>query len=125
MSKYEPMNPEVKAKWLEALRGGKYGQCITYLRQGDSYCCLGVLCDLLKPAGWSGEDDEHSDDVRWFNGTHEELPPDFICQAAGLPEAETVHSSEPERNNATEQLAYLNDCGKSFAEIADFIEENL
>lgn len=45
-----PMNPEVKALWLNALRSGEYQQGTGKLKQtygGDQrYCCLGVLCDL-------------------------------------------------------------------------------
>lgn len=40
------MNPEVKAKWVAALRSGEYKQAKGRLRDGDAYCCLGVLCDL-------------------------------------------------------------------------------
>lgn len=45
------MNPEVKAKWIEALRSGKYKQGEEVLHyktpEGDhKYCCLGVLCDI-------------------------------------------------------------------------------
>lgn len=36
--------PDIKAKWLEALRSGKYKQGTGRLfRPGDTYCCLGVL----------------------------------------------------------------------------------
>lgn len=41
------MNPEVKAKWIAALRSGEYKQGFYQLRQSDGRsCCLGVLCDL-------------------------------------------------------------------------------
>lgn len=45
------MNPEVKAKWLEALRSGEYKQGREYLRRGNYYCCLGVLCDIAVKEG--------------------------------------------------------------------------
>lgn len=35
-------------KWVKALRSGKYKQGFCQLRRGDSYCCLGVLCEVLK-----------------------------------------------------------------------------
>ncbi len=31
-----------KAKWIEALRSGKYKQGKGCLKNGDKYCCLGV-----------------------------------------------------------------------------------
>lgn len=41
------MNEELKQKWIEALRSGKYKQGHGQLRDLDNrYCCLGVLCDV-------------------------------------------------------------------------------
>ncbi len=41
------MNPELKAKWLEALRSGKFTQGRTVLKDSfGHYCCLGVLCEV-------------------------------------------------------------------------------
>jgi hypothetical protein len=41
------LRPEVKAKWVAALRSGEYTQGKNSLRNiDDSFCCLGVLCDL-------------------------------------------------------------------------------
>jgi len=41
------MNPELKKKWVDALRSGEYKQGKSYLRSSDSYCCLGVLADVI------------------------------------------------------------------------------
>lgn len=45
------MNPEIKAKWVAALRSGEYlqgtGQLLNTYSGASKYCCLGVLCDLL------------------------------------------------------------------------------
>lgn len=40
------MNQEIKQKWVEALRSGMYTQGKGQLREGDAFCCLGVLCDI-------------------------------------------------------------------------------
>ncbi len=40
------MDKKAKAKWVKALRGGKYKQCKNYLARGGYHCCLGVACDL-------------------------------------------------------------------------------
>lgn len=51
------MNPEIKAKWLDALRSGDYTQGQRYLavknkQTGEfDFCCLGVLCDLAVAEG--------------------------------------------------------------------------
>lgn len=47
------MNPEIKHQWTDALRSGKYrqGRNTLYDFDDDTYCCLGVLCDLAEKAG--------------------------------------------------------------------------
>ena len=50
------MNPDVKARWLAALRSGEYRQGTGRLRRhGDDetvyHCCLGVLCELAATDG--------------------------------------------------------------------------
>lgn len=46
------MNPEVKAKWIEALTSGEYSQTNGCLKDNAGYCCLGVLTDLyIKETG--------------------------------------------------------------------------
>lgn len=50
------LKPEVKAKWLAALRSGEYQQGVSQLRYEDPdkvqrFCCLGVLCDLAVKQG--------------------------------------------------------------------------
>jgi len=43
------MNKGLVRQWVEALRSGKYKQGRKALRNiDDSYCCLGVLCDISK-----------------------------------------------------------------------------
>jgi len=41
-----PMEQELKAKWIAALRSGEYPQDKAFLRSEKGYCCLGVLCDV-------------------------------------------------------------------------------
>lgn len=38
------MNADLKKRWIEALRSGKYTQGTTYLNYQGKQCCLGVLC---------------------------------------------------------------------------------
>ena len=42
------LSPTVKRKWLAALRSGKYkqGDSLMYNKNDNSYCCLGVLCEI-------------------------------------------------------------------------------
>lgn len=39
-------NKERLALWADALDSGRYQQVEGYLRKGDSYCCLGVACEV-------------------------------------------------------------------------------
>ena len=53
---------ETQAKILAALRSGEYTQCCGQLHDGESFCALGVICDVYAKEhglGWSGADDDH------------------------------------------------------------------
>lgn len=44
------MDAQMKARWVKALRSGKYRQARGVLRtsdaEGQTFCCLGVLCEV-------------------------------------------------------------------------------
>ena len=44
--------------WIQKLKSGEYKQGKYYLRCGDEYCCLGVLCDLFDSSKWIDKNDE-------------------------------------------------------------------
>lgn len=46
------MNQELKAKWVEALRSGRYSQDTGTLRSGYGFCCIGVLLDVSGFGEW-------------------------------------------------------------------------
>lgn len=52
------MNQEIKDKWIAALRSGEYIQGKEALRRKDNtFCCIGVLCDIYqKEKGGEWED---------------------------------------------------------------------
>ena len=70
------MNNELRNLWVEALRSGKYKQGKGRLRDGDTYCCLGVLCDLVAA--------DNSDAYEWQE--IEEDDPYWHKQELGDPE---------------------------------------
>ena len=41
-----------RTAWIEALLSGTYRQGVGILRDGEFYCCLGVLCDLAGLGSW-------------------------------------------------------------------------
>lgn len=101
------MNPELKAKWIAALRSGDYKQGRGVLRSPDeSFCCLGVLCDISGMGQWIRRS-------YYADGTD-----GYACLPAAVSRVAALSISEG-------RLAKMNDHGKSFADIADYIEANL
>lgn len=54
------MNPEAKAKWLDALESDEFTQAADSLRVtladgGEGHCCLGVMCEVFRRATGRGE----------------------------------------------------------------------
>lgn len=97
------MDAGLKAKWVEALRSDKYKQGTGYLEREGRHCCLGVLCEI-QDSEW-----------RRFWDDGESLYTERLPPALGA----SLESTD------FEELAQMNDSGKSFAEIAEHIEANL
>jgi hypothetical protein len=115
-----PMNPEVKAKWVEALRSGRYQQGEASLRRGLGdqvrYCCLGVLCDISGLGQWTGRAYRIETDAEAIESVH--YPPLAVAEWAGTGAADPFIAGR-------DYLSVLNDTGKTFEEIADLIEKYL
>lgn len=110
----EKLNLEVKAKWLAALRSGEYKQGRGFLQRDGKFCCLGVLCDLHdKETGGEGWKSNNSC-VKSYQGA-QYMAPLTVARWAGI-EADLSRDS-------VYLWASLNDEGKTFAEIADIIEQ--
>jgi hypothetical protein len=109
------MDKALKAKWLEALRSGRYKQGQRKLRnQEDEFCCLGVLCDISGQGQWRQGD--NSSTYRYCK----EWESAFCCLPSFMEEFSGI-GEETE-----EDLIALNDIDElSFPEIADWIEENI
>jgi hypothetical protein len=100
------MDKKTRTKWTKALRSGKFTQGSGSLRTTaeersrgkDCFCCLGVLCEVTDTTYRAG-----------FG-----YPSRSARQKLGLGDA------------AMDQLVKMNDQeGKSFRQIADWIEKNL
>ena len=112
------MNPQIKQKWVSALRSGDYQQGRNYLRTDNGFCCLGVLCDLYGKENnveWNFVNNGHNYEFEEF----ESYLPSSVRKWAG------VEGYNFLVNNGTETLSELNDTGSTFEQIADFIEEHL
>lgn len=115
---------QVREAWIKALRSGEYKQTKSYLRKDDSYCCLGVLCDLAVKEGVIGEPIV-DDGIRIYGGRKTRLPA-IVATWAGL--ASTTGSFAYPDQYPTEgaiELTGVNDiAGYTFNQIADFIDSD-
>jgi hypothetical protein len=144
---------EVKAKWVAALRSGKYDQTKGYLRRtkpskmsGDApgFCCLGVLCDIAVKEGVIPEPEFDGGSVAiygvrdedTYRGSSEVSLPDAVVQWAGLDEGDPQLPAtiDPDRLDQIDDfgdpvmvaLSDLNDdWDYDFNKIADGIEAHL
>jgi hypothetical protein len=115
------LSPELKQRWVEALRSGQYPQGKGLLKNYESeYCCLGVLCDLNDPIKWHlGEKDGNT----YYIDEYDVLPLD-LCIKTGLNPMGAIPGLKDKYNQQI-SLAFLNDNGFTFSQIADIIEHFL
>ena len=113
------MTPEFKAKWLEALRSGRYAQGRCYLRTGaNEFCCMGVALDLIDSTQWRDPyKSQWGDMVIDWKDLRAGDTTEALADAIGLLYSDVKH------------LAIVNDregqCAKDFLQIAEWIEENV
>lgn len=108
------MKADIRTKWLEALRSGRYQQGRGWLKfkdgDGERYCCLGVLCEV------AGRKLVPSKDGATFTvegAANAQFPPSDLCKEVMLPDL------------IVRKLVSMNDHDNSFEDIAKYIEENL
>lgn len=118
------MNPEWKAKWVAALRSGEYQQSQRALKTENGYCCLGVLCDVVRKEQDEGEWKEN-EGKQFFviaDVSDYSLPPMPVMHLVDL------QTDDPRitLNGETNDISLWNDdYGITFTELADAIEEQL
>jgi hypothetical protein len=104
------VDQEIKTRWVEALRSGRYQQVTGKLRTEEGYCCLGVLCVAaelsISSDGFHVEEDYEDEDY----------DEDGYAPLNALVGGKSI----------VKALYGLNDDErKTFPEIADYIEANL
>jgi hypothetical protein len=102
---FKELPKEFKDKWVAALRSKTYPQTKKSLIRAGSFCCLGVACMI---AGFEFPEELVNSDFLFQLENKKELPKELT-----------------ENKELQERLASMNDNGKTFSEIADFIETNL
>jgi hypothetical protein len=105
------MKTEIKERWINALRSGEYRQDKTCLRTINGYCCLGVLLDVTKDISKGN----------WYNSV-------FVhtCYNSRFGISDSLREEFELTDEMHKKCIVMNDVeGKSFTEIADYLEENL
>lgn len=102
---------EQKKAWLAALRSGEYEQGVYELRRESKYCCLGVACEVFGPG-------------LILHDTGLISEPEYVASDTGSSTHWYGTAQLAQLDVMTRAIA-LNDSGKSFSEIADFLEVNL
>lgn len=136
MTTYKKMDPKIKAKWLTALRSGNYRQVegalrgFTVAEDGLSqtnkigYCCLGVLCNIESRHRWHKTTDDYDKDFRYGSVGMTELGDNLVTASTTMP-PKVLAEKWGLSLAAAQRLAAMNDAGKPFDEIADWIEKHL
>lgn len=126
---YAKMYQPFKKAWVKALRSGKYrqgtGTLCRQVRPRVEFCCLGVACAIAElPWQFNRNGLVYFSDQIVKEGWYEDL--DFpLLDANSSKVPETFARDIGLSPRAQEQLISMNDSGKSFEEIADWIDKNL
>lgn len=121
------MKPEIKARWVTALRSGSFKQGKDQLRAEDLggtpyYCCLGVLCDIYLQDNKMPWPEAYAT----LDFPDEELLPTEVMDWAGLNENNPHVEIDGINDSPSRTLSTLNDdLELSFDRIADAIEASL
>jgi hypothetical protein len=121
-------------KLAKALESGKYSQCRGSLRENNSYCCLGVACDLYrhtikhtrKRAAWS----KNPDGTRYMFLGESDFAPLAVAKWFGwrhligfLGENDLLGENDPMM--AGQRMSVRNDHGQSFKRIGTAIRAEM
>lgn len=122
------MERSIRDRWIARLRSGHYKQgyfnlCVINNETGEeSYCCLGVLNDMLNTP------------FRIHDIISGETHIEYANSPVGTPVEELSWDSGANTNRLADyglrgpelrELVIMNDLGRSFKEIADWIEKNI
>lgn len=118
---------------VAALRSGEFYQAHGALKRGNSYCCLGVMCEIFRRETGKGEwiTREASPLIRESDAfvidgdlTFPSTLPPAVREWLGTESQNPVFPKDaPDGYHFRDlSLAEMNDCGGSFSTIADIIE---
>jgi len=100
-----------KKKWLKALRSGEYEQCTGRLHDDGKYCCLGVANHLHGVSNKTMDGNPKTGCAKEYFG----CVPKYM---------EALQDRKDDQSHSM-NLIRMNDGGKSFKQIAEYIQKNL
>jgi hypothetical protein len=135
------MNKRIKTSWIKRLLSGKYKQGKGSLRDGDKFCCLGVLCEIARERKVVKAERVGVDGEWRFSGELAYLPVE-VREWAGAGSGGDINITLDKRDaqrlkkridpkginpkgREYTSLAQLNDAGASFKTIARLIGKYL
>lgn len=127
------MNPEIKARWVAALRSGKYKQGTGKLRRKigtrgkEQFCCLGVLSELAVEAGVIESPEFCFGAYRYGKDHDADLLPREVGLWAGIDQRDprVITGHDLIEGPTCYSLSVINDSMESFEAIAGYIEKSL
>ena len=123
MSEYK-LPEDIKKEWLNALSSGEYrkGEGSFYRETTNSYCCLGVLHDiLLKKKGSNCSEyleEIYGSQVLASKGSYG----GYVFDDSSL---EILEENHDDQMKWTIPLYTLNDSNETWEEVIEYIEKNL
>lgn len=120
------------AELVRRLRSGEYVQGNGHLKKDDTYCCLGVACEMAVEAGVTQRFTTYRPGVAGYgpNGSATSiaaLPPavrEWLGFSSGYGTT-VIGRPDQDEFDSPYELAGLNDNGMPFDQIADVIENGL
>lgn len=136
MADFVTTQPANLLKWVEALESGEYQQGRGALRNDDdTYCCLGVACEVSGLGSWTGG--MHTYTFLVDGGGEQSVLPAAVSAWLGLPECEAhddpydscrVTGTEPhqdiELSDGASGIGLNDDRHATFADIAAAIRRD-
>jgi hypothetical protein len=109
------MHPELKELWIEALLSGEIPQAKGRLRRTKGMCCLGVLCEVIEPRAWFFGEDGWT----WLLDEATSFATNLWADSG---DSFPLHEKLGIPGHVHVDLQNMNDQGKSFQEIANYIK---
>lgn len=125
------MKPDIKQRWLSALRSGKYVHGATYLKilREDGqicHCVMGVLCEIHAEETAQEWKTHIVGDVPVFSYLSSAGTIPFDVQRwSGISDSVPFFEEETDTGIRSTSLSYLNDSSMSYDTAVDAIEKEL